>query len=121
MVRVIVDMQQCMAHEIDRVRAEPDEMLLSRLANLDTDEQKLNHRELQGLNLQILVAGNETTTTTLAPGMRIPIERLDLAAAIRANPSLAKMLGMIAVIPAAKSVTQLFVEDESDSQMCGMD
>lgn len=93
LARVIIDMQQYMAHEIERVRAEPDELLLSRLANLDSDGRKLNDRELQSLILQILVAGNETTTTTLASGMRILIEQPELAAVVRADPSLAKMLG----------------------------
>ncbi|WP_340317076.1 cytochrome P450 [Rhizorhabdus argentea] len=94
LARIVIEMQQYMAHEIERVRAEPDELLLSRLANLETDEgRQLNNRELQSLIFQILVAGNETTTTTLGSGMRILIERPQLAEAINADPSLAKMLG----------------------------
>ncbi len=92
LARSLVEMQQYMAHEIDRVRTTPDDMLLSRLANLDTDGRKLDDRELQSLILQILVAGNETTTTTLASGMRIMIERPDVAESVRAEPALAKML-----------------------------
>ena len=54
LARVIIDMQQYMAREIERVRAERDELLLSRLANLDTEGRTLNDRELQSLILQIL-------------------------------------------------------------------
>jgi cytochrome P450 len=93
LARILIEMQQYMAREIERVRARPDDMLLSRLANLETDGRRLNDRELQSLMLQILIAGNETTTTTLASGMRIMIERPELAEAIHDDPSLSKMLG----------------------------
>lgn len=92
LAQIVIEMQQYMAREIDRVRAEPDDMLLSRLANLETDGRRLDNRELQSLIFQILVAGNETTTTTLASGMRLIIEHPELADAIHADPSLAKML-----------------------------
>lgn len=93
LAQVLIEMQQYMAGEILRVRAEPDDMLLSRLANLDTDGRRLSDRELQSLILQILVAGNETTTTTLASGMRLMIEQPQLAEAVHADPTLAKNLG----------------------------
>lgn len=93
LARILIEMQQYMAREIERVRAQPDDMLLSRLANLETEDRRLTDQELQSLLLQILVAGNETTTTTLASGMRIMIERPELAKAVHDNPSLAKMLG----------------------------
>ncbi|WP_340265870.1 cytochrome P450 [Sphingobium mellinum] len=93
LAHILVEMQKYMAVEIERVRSQPDDMLLSRLANLETDDRRLTNQELQSLMLQILVAGNETTTTTLGSGMRIMIERPDLAEAIHRDPSLAKMLG----------------------------
>lgn len=93
LAHIMIEMQQYMAIEIERVRADPDDMLLSRLANLDTDGRRLDLRELQSLIFQILVAGNETTTTTLASGMRLMIERPELAEAVHSDPSLAKMLG----------------------------
>ena len=88
--RELVDMQQYMARQIERVRATPDDALLSRLANMDTDGRRLDVRELQSLILQILVAGNETTTTTLALGMKTLIERPELADEIHRDPSRAK-------------------------------
>ena len=90
---IMVEMQQYMAIEIERVRAEPNDMLLSRLVNLETEGRNLNLQELQSLIFQILVAGNETTTTTLASGMRLMIEQPELAEAVHADPSLAKALG----------------------------
>ncbi|EFC86810.1 cytochrome P450 [Parafrankia sp. EUN1f] len=81
-----VDMQQYMARAIERVRATPDDRLISRLANTETEGRLLDMRELQSLILQILVAGNETTTTTLASGMSMLLERPELAEEIRVNP-----------------------------------
>jgi cytochrome P450 len=74
------------ARAIERVRANPDDGLLSRLANTETDGRLLEMRELQSLILQILVAGNETNTTTLASGMRMLLQRPELVEHIRTNP-----------------------------------
>ncbi|MEJ7934858.1 cytochrome P450 [Sphingobium sp. AN558] len=93
LARVLIELQQYMAVQIERVRTTPDDMLISRLANLETDGRRLNDQELQSIVFQILVAGNETTTTTLASGMRLMIERPELAEAVHADPSLAKALG----------------------------
>lgn len=82
----IIEMQRYMAVQVERVRAEPDDLLLSRLVNLETDGRRLDMRELQSLILQILVAGNETTTTTLALGMKTLIERPELVEEIYRNP-----------------------------------
>ncbi|MEJ7925863.1 cytochrome P450 [Sphingobium sp. AN641] len=93
LAHIMVEMQQYMAIEIERVRTEPNDMLLSRLVNLDTEGRNLTNQELQSLIFQILVAGNETTTTTLASGMRLMIDRPDLAEQVHADPSRAKALG----------------------------
>ncbi|BCG05685.1 polyketide biosynthesis cytochrome P450 PksS (plasmid) [Paraburkholderia sp. PGU19] len=90
LARELIEMQQYMAGQIQRVRATPDDKLLSRLANLDTDGRRLDMRELQSLILQILVAGNETTTTTLALGMKTLIERPELVEEIDQNPDRAR-------------------------------
>jgi hypothetical protein len=83
-------MQQYIARQIERVRSTPDDGLLSRLANLDTEGRRLDIRELQSLTLQILVAGNETMTTTQALGMKTLIERSELADQIHRNPECAR-------------------------------
>ncbi|XVQ14968.1 cytochrome P450 [Spirillospora sp. CA-255316] len=81
-----IEMQQYMARIIEGLRANPDDRLLSRLANTETEGRLLEMRELQSLILQILVAGNETTTTTLASGMLTLMRRPELVEQIRANP-----------------------------------
>ena len=86
----LIEMQRYMAREIERVRSTPDDKLLSLLANLETDGRRLDMRELQSLILQILVAGNETTTTTLALGMKTLIERPEIADEIHRNPERAR-------------------------------
>ena len=87
---LIVEMQQYLAARIERVRATPDATLISHLANTETDGRLLDTRELLSIIHQLLVAGNETTTTTLASGMKMFIEQPELAEAIHAKPELAK-------------------------------
>lgn len=87
---LIVEMQNYMAERIERVRRQPDETLISHLANTETDGRLLDVRELQSIIHQILVAGNETTTTTLASGMKLFIEQPELAEAIHDDPGLAR-------------------------------
>ena len=84
-------MQLYMARQIERVRAEPDDMLLSQLANFEVEGRRLEVDELQSLLMQILVAGNETTTT-LASCMKLMIEQPELADKVRADPDLARVL-----------------------------
>ena len=87
---LIVEMQQYLAAQIERVRTTPDATLISHLANTETDGRLLDTRELLSIIHQLLVAGNETTTTTLASGMKMFIEQPELAEAIHARPELAK-------------------------------
>lgn len=90
LARELIEMQHYMAREIERARKTPDDKLISRLANVEANGRTLNMSELQSLIMQLLVAGNETTTTTLAHGMRNMIERPQLAEAIRRQPESAK-------------------------------
>jgi cytochrome P450 len=92
LAHIWIDMQLYMARQIERVRAEPDGMLLSQLANLESEGRRLTMRELQSLLMQILVAGNETTTTTLASCMKLLIEQPELVEKLHADPDRARML-----------------------------
>jgi cytochrome P450 len=47
-------------------------------------------RELLGILHQLLIAGNETTTTTLASGMKLLIDQPELAETLHARPEMAK-------------------------------
>ncbi len=87
---LVIEMQNYLAEQIARVRAKPDETLISHLANTDTQGRLLDTRELLSIIHQLLVAGNETTTTTLASGMKMFIEQPELVEAIHDDPSLAK-------------------------------
>eukprot|EP00456_Euglypha_rotunda_P032260 TRINITY_DN2501_c0_g1_i5.p1 TRINITY_DN2501_c0_g1~~TRINITY_DN2501_c0_g1_i5.p1 ORF type:complete len:361 (-),score=107.93 TRINITY_DN2501_c0_g1_i5:539-1522(-) len=87
---LLTDMQRYLAAEIERVRETPNETLISHLANTETDGRLLDMRELLSIIHQLLVAGNETTTTTLASGMKLMIEQPALAEAIFADPARAK-------------------------------
>ena len=89
-VTLLTDMQQYMAAAIERLRKEPDGMLLSRLVHADIDGRRLDLRELMSILQQLLVAGNETTTTTLAAGMKLLIDNPDLARELRAEPGLTR-------------------------------
>ncbi len=87
---ITTEMQRYLAREIERVRATPNETLISHLANTETHGRTLDTRELLSIIHQMLVAGNETTTTTLASGMKLFIEQPALAEAIHDQPERAK-------------------------------
>jgi cytochrome P450 len=76
---ILTRMQKYLSIEIERVRSLPNNTLISNLANTEVDGRRLNMRELLSIIHQILVAGNETTTTALASGMRLLIEKPELA------------------------------------------
>ncbi len=82
----LIDMQNYLARVIERVRKVPEDTLLSHLANTETDGQLLDMRGLLGVLHQLLIAGNETTTTTLASGMLLLIEQPELADLLHAEP-----------------------------------
>jgi cytochrome P450 len=116
---LIVEMQQYLAAQIDRVRATPDATLISHLANTETDGRLLDTRELLSIIHQLLVAGNETTTTTLASGMKMFIEQPELAEAIHADPNLAKPFAE-EVLRALSPVQVLFRKAAEDIEIGGV-
>jgi cytochrome P450 len=85
---ILTDMQQYFAAAIERLRKEPDGMLLSRLIHTEIEGRHLDLREIMSILQQLLVAGNETTTTTLAGGMKLLIDRPELVGRLRAEPNL---------------------------------
>ncbi|MDB5702368.1 MAG: cytochrome [Sphingomonadales bacterium] len=87
---ITTEMQHYLAAEIERVRAVPNDTLISHLANTETQGRLLDMRELLSIIHQLLVAGNETTTTTLASGMLWLVEQPELAETIYADPARAK-------------------------------
>jgi len=70
-------------------RSEPRDDLISRLIRTEVDGVSLNDMELLVSFAELMVAGNETTRSTLAGAIWLLIEHPDQLAELRANPDLA--------------------------------
>ena len=87
--RQVVEYQHAMKERIEDRRREPRDDLLSDLVNARIDDERpLDDAELMSILQQIMVAGNETTTSLLAGGMVQLIRNPDQLAKVRADPSL---------------------------------
>ena len=85
----VVEFQHAMKARIDARRALPQDDLLSDLVNARVDdERQLDDSELMSILQQLMVAGNETTTASLAGGLVHLIRNPEQAAKVRANPAL---------------------------------
>ena len=85
----VVEFQHGMKKKIDARRAQPCDDLLSDLVNAQVDgERPLDDAELLSILQQLMVAGNETTTSSLAGGLVQLIRNPDQADKVRADPSL---------------------------------
>lgn len=82
----VANMQQYMAAAMDRVRANPDGSLLSRLVEANMEGEPVAMGAMQNILQQLLVAGNETTTLALAGGMKTLLDRPDLIPELRGRP-----------------------------------
>jgi cytochrome P450 len=87
--REVVEYQQHSKRLIDARRAQPTEDLLSDLVHASVDgETHLDDAEIMSILQQLMVAGNETTTSTLAGGLLHLIRNPEALAQVRADPSL---------------------------------
>lgn len=87
--REVVEFQHAMKAKIDERRAEPQDDLLSNLVNARVDDERpLDDAELLSILQQLMVAGNETTTSSLAGGLLQLIRNPDQMAKLQADPSL---------------------------------
>ena len=85
----VVEFQHAMKARIDERRAAPRDDLLSDLVHAQVDgERPLDDAELLSILQQLMVAGNETTTSALAGGLVQLIRHPDQAEKVRANPAL---------------------------------
>ena len=85
----IVEFQHYFADLIDRMRESPEDNIISDLANNTIDEGRLLTKpEALGMIQQILVAGNETSTSGIAGGVVLLIENPDEQTKLRSNPDL---------------------------------
>ena len=85
----IVEFQHYFAGLIDRMREQPEDNIISDLANNTIDEGRLLTKpEALGMIQQILVAGNETSTNAIAGGVVLLIQNPDQQKKLRTNPGL---------------------------------
>ena len=69
-------------------RAEPKNDLLSAIANVEIDGERLNEEFLDGSWLLIVFAGNDTTRNSLSGTMKLLTQNMDQRAKLIANPDL---------------------------------
>ncbi|WP_430386953.1 cytochrome P450 [Blastomonas fulva] len=87
--REVVEFQHAIKAQMDLRRASPTDDLLSDLVHAQVDgERPLDDGELLSIVQQLLVAGNETTTATLAEGIILLARNPDELARAKANPKI---------------------------------
>jgi cytochrome P450 len=84
----LVEMHSRMLEEIRQRRREPQSDLLTVLAQAQYQGRPLSDKELCGFTDELLVAGNETTTGTLAAGLLHLAQHPELQRQLRDNPPL---------------------------------
>ena len=87
-----VDLQQLLVRLIEECRRQPQENMISILANskLEDEDRYLTHGECLSILNQFLVAGHETTTSTFGWGMLLLCRNPDAQRQLRDNPELTK-------------------------------
>lgn len=83
----LIDMQNYLHARAVEYRSNPTENLLSRLVHAEIDGEKLSDPALIGVAHQLLVAGNETTTTGIVTAIWLLLTKPELRSAIEADPS----------------------------------
>jgi cytochrome P450 len=85
---LLIQMQQYLHRHLQAYRRQPAASVLSRLANAELDGRLLSSEEMVNIASQLLVAGNETTTTTLTTSMFMLTEAPHVRARLHAEPAL---------------------------------
>ena len=84
----LLEFQRYFVAALDERRQNPRDDLLSALLEVRDDEGKpLDNGELLSIISQVLVAGNETTTNSIAAGMTLLIDNPDQQKLLREDPS----------------------------------
>ena len=88
--RLVVEFQQAVKVLIDQRRGGcgPDDLLSAIVNARVEDERPLDDAEVLSIVQQLMVAGNETTTSTIAGGLLLLIRNPDQLAKVRADPKL---------------------------------
>ena len=82
----IIELQQFLAANAQRVIAAPDDSLLSTIANAQVDGRAPTMQELVSILFLLFLAGGETTANALSGGIKLLIDRPELADMIRDDP-----------------------------------
>jgi cytochrome P450 len=85
---LLIDMQNYLYRCSEQYRNEPAQNLMSRLVHAVVDDRALTSPELIAIAHQLLVAGNETTTTGITTAMYLLLKNPELKARIEADESL---------------------------------
>lgn len=87
--RAIVDFQHYFVDKIEKLRKNPEDNIISDLAQARIDDNRLlTTEELLSIIQQLLVAGNETSRASIAAGVLYFIENPDQFDMLEADPSL---------------------------------
>lgn len=87
----VVEYQHYIKEIVDKRRADPKDDIISDLIHTEmASGRKLDDSEIISLVREILVGGNETTTSAIGSGMRLLIDQPDKVAQMRAEPALMK-------------------------------
>lgn len=81
----VTELHRYLAKNVERVRATPDDSLLSTLVHAEVDGRTLDMRELISILFLLFLAGGETTANALAGGIKLLIDRPELADEIRSS------------------------------------
>ncbi len=117
--RSIKEFQDYIAAELEARRSEPRNDLLTHLVSARDDAgQPLSLSEMLGITLQLLVAGNETTTNGIAAGIQLLIDNPEQQAQLRAEPD--RMLVFVNEVLRLESPVQgLFRITLEDTEIAG--
>lgn len=87
---LVVEFQQAVKRKIDDRRGGngPDDLLCAIVNARIEGERPLDDAEVLSIVQQLMVAGNETTTSTIAGGLLLLIREPDQLTKVRANPAL---------------------------------
>ncbi|HET9628247.1 MAG TPA: cytochrome P450 [Novosphingobium sp.] len=72
--RSVVEMHRYIIGVAEELRRHPADTVLSDIVQGEVDGRKLRNDEIVSITTQVLVAGNETTTNTIAMGLHLMIE-----------------------------------------------
>ena len=87
--QLIYDYQQYFAKKIEERREDPKDDIISDIVHAQfEDERPLDVSEMLSIIQQLLVAGNETTTHSIAEGVLLLIQHPDQHALLKQNPDL---------------------------------